>query len=73
MLYEIRTALLAPLIVPQGLWVRATIPLLQEPPGERQGTSGDGPPLRLLILGDSAAAGVGTSHTKSKAAQTTLW
>lgn len=62
MLYEIRSALLAPLIVPQGLWVRSNIPKLDEPPGERQGTAGSGPPLRLLILGDSAAAGVGVSH-----------
>ena len=62
MWYEIRTALLAPLIVPQGLWVRSRTPRLEEPPGERQGTAGQGPSLRLLILGDSAAAGVGASH-----------
>ena len=62
MLYEIRSALLAPLIIPQGLWVRSCIPRLGEPPGERQGSAGEGPALRLLILGDSAAAGVGASH-----------
>ena len=62
MLFELRSALLAPLIVPQGLWVRSRIPKLGEPPGEREGTAGEGPPLRLLILGDSAAAGVGASH-----------
>ena len=62
MLYELRSALLAPLIVPQGLWVRSRIPRLEEPPGDRQGTAGNGPVLRLLILGDSAAAGVGAPH-----------
>lgn len=32
---------------------------LPEPPGDRSGETGEGPPLRLLIAGDSAAAGVG--------------
>lgn len=43
----------------QGLWLLISRPRLQEPTGAREGTLGDGPPLRLLILGDSAAAGVG--------------
>lgn len=41
---------------------RKSVPKLPEPPGARDGTSGDGPPLRLLVLGDSAAAGVGAPH-----------
>ena len=35
---------------------------MPEPPGPRQGHAGAGPPLRLLILGDSSAAGVGAAH-----------
>lgn len=52
----------APLLFAQGLYVRCTVPRLAEPPGPRQGIDGDGPPLRLLVLGDSAAAGVGADH-----------
>ncbi len=33
--------------------------ILPEPPGARSGVAGDGAPLRLLIVGDSSAAGVG--------------
>jgi len=54
--------LLAPLLLAQGLWVRARAPLLPEPPGPRAGVIGSGAPLRLLILGDSSAAGVGAPH-----------
>lgn len=50
---------LAPLLIAQGRKVRRDTPLLPEPPGERAGVRGRGRPLRLLILGDSAAAGVG--------------
>ena len=45
----------------QGAWLYATRPRLQEPVGPREGTVGQGPGLRLLILGDSAAAGVGVA------------
>ena len=38
-----------------GLLLGAKLP---EAAGERRGESGEGSPLRLLILGDSAAAGV---------------
>lgn len=54
--------LLAPLLLAQGAWVRWRTPRLPEPPGPRQGEAGAGPPVRLLILGDSAAAGVGAAH-----------
>ena len=50
---------LLPLLVAQGLRVRNRALILPEAPGPRQGTLGQGAPLRLLILGDSAAAGVG--------------
>lgn len=50
---------LAPLLLVQGLHVKRRIARLPEPDGERAGTAGQGRPLRLLITGDSAAAGVG--------------
>ena len=62
MSYALRTLLLWPVILAQGLTVRARVPKLPEPPGERQGQLGSGPPLSLLIIGDSAAAGVGANH-----------
>lgn len=61
MFYQLVSALLLPLLVVQGLYVRRTTPVLPEPEGPRHGTCGDGPALRLLITGDSAAAGVGAS------------
>lgn len=54
--------MLSPLLLLQGMATRRLTPKLAEPPGERDGTRGEGAPLRLLILGDSAAAGVGASH-----------
>ena len=50
---------LAPVYFAQGKYVRANIEMLPEPLGAREGVAGNGPPLRLLVLGDSAAAGVG--------------
>ena len=50
---------LAPVLLAQGLMVRARAQRLPEPPGPRSGSAGAGPPLRLLIAGDSSAAGVG--------------
>lgn len=42
--------------------MRRRTPRLPEPEGERSGRCGRGPRLRLLVLGDSAAAGVGAAH-----------
>lgn len=53
------TAFLAPALLAQALHVRRVTPRLPEADGAREGRCGAGPPLRLLILGDSAAAGVG--------------
>ncbi|MEM6757918.1 MAG: SGNH/GDSL hydrolase family protein [Pseudomonadota bacterium] len=50
---------LLPLIAPQALWVAARASRLPEAAGPRSGEIGQGDPLRLLILGDSSAAGVG--------------
>ncbi len=61
MKHHLATIALGPLLVAQGIYVRRHTPKLPEPPGPRAGIVGDGPPLRLLITGDSAAAGVGAS------------
>jgi lysophospholipase L1-like esterase len=51
---------LFPLLIAQGRHVRATALKLPEAAGERQGVSGTGRiGLRVLIVGDSSAAGVG--------------
>ena len=59
LLHNAATLLLAPLLIYQGKRVRRITPRLPEAAGPRQGAAGSGKPLRLLILGDSAAAGVG--------------
>lgn len=53
-----------PLLLSQALYTNAVTPRLPEPEGAREGQCGDAPkpPLRLLIAGDSAAAGVGVAH-----------
>ncbi len=48
-----------PLLRAQGRRLRRVIPRLPEPAGAREGVTGIGTPIRLLIVGDSAAAGVG--------------
>ncbi|MCZ2903390.1 SGNH/GDSL hydrolase family protein [Burkholderia thailandensis] len=57
--YHFATAALGPLLLAQGRHVRRVTPRLAEADGPRSGVDGAGPPLRLLVLGDSAAAGVG--------------
>ena len=54
--------LLSPVLVAQALATRARLPRLPEAAGEREGEVGGGPLLRLLILGDSSAAGVGVAE-----------
>ena len=53
--------LLGPLLLQQARHVRRSMPRLPEPKGARSGQEGHGPMLRLLIAGDSAAAGVGAA------------
>lgn len=55
---------LGPVLLAQGLWVRRVTPILAEAAGAREGAEGSGPLLRLLVLGDSAAAGVGVADQK---------
>lgn len=51
--------ILAPVLIGQAFFVRARVTQLPEPAGPRSGKIGNGPVLRLLVLGDSSAAGVG--------------
>lgn len=51
-----------PYLIAQGAWLRKKALVLPEPPGPREGVAGEGKPLRMLLLGDSSAAGVGTNH-----------
>lgn len=56
---------LAPVIVPQSRELRERIPILPEAPGPWRGAAGargDDNPVRLLVLGDSTAAGVGVDN-----------
>ena len=52
-------ALLIPVLIAQAVVTRRRLPRLPEAEGERHGVVGQGPRLRLLITGDSSAAGVG--------------
>lgn len=56
---KLSTFALLPVVVIQGVKVRKNTPRLLEASGDRDGLIGQGQPLSLLILGDSAAAGVG--------------
>ncbi|MCH2164520.1 MAG: SGNH/GDSL hydrolase family protein [Marinovum sp.] len=58
----LKTLALAPILVPQVLWVMARASRLPEAEGPRRGQTGQGPTKRLLVLGDSSAAGVGVAH-----------
>ena len=53
--------ILGPILLLQGLWVRIKTPVLPEAEGPRSGRIGTGPALRLLVVGDSSAAGVGAA------------
>ncbi|MGI9341309.1 MAG: SGNH/GDSL hydrolase family protein [Gammaproteobacteria bacterium] len=60
--HQLATIALGPVLLAQGIAARRRIPRLPEPPGAREGLAGRGTPLRLLVIGDSAAAGVGAVH-----------
>lgn len=57
----LRLALL-PLLILQAILVRRRALVLPEPSGPRSGRRGQGTLLRILIAGDSSAAGVGVDH-----------
>lgn len=58
--------ILLPILLWQSIGVRRAALSLPEAAGLREGQSGTGPKLRLLIVGDSSAAGVG-AQTQSEA------
>lgn len=62
MLLKVSTIALIPALIVQGNRVKKNTLRLDEPSGNRQGQRGSGKPLSILILGDSAAAGVGVKH-----------
>jgi lysophospholipase L1-like esterase len=53
------TVILSPVLLFQAIHLRHRALRLPEADGPRHGVVGDGPPLRILIIGDSSAAGVG--------------
>ncbi len=55
----IARGLLTPVLIGQGMYLRRRALEMPEPEGPRDGQVGAGPPLRVLIVGDSSAAGVG--------------
>jgi lysophospholipase L1-like esterase len=55
---------LAPVLVAQAVATRARMPRLPEAAGDREGAVGRGRALRVLIAGDSSAAGVGVDHQR---------
>ena len=55
---------LSPLLVLQALRTRRRMQRLPEAVGQRHGSVGRGPRLRVLVLGDSSAAGVGVVHQR---------
>ena len=60
---------LSPLLVAQAIGTRLRLPRLPEPEGKRQGVVGRGTPLRLLVCGDSSAAGVGVAQQRDALAE----
>lgn len=62
MLLKAATIALIPALVIQGNRVKKNTLRLPEPEGASEGQTGTGNKLSLLILGDSAAAGVGVEH-----------
>ena len=53
-----------PVLLFQAIWVRLRMIKLPEALGERSGTTGNGNAINLLIIGDSASAGVGATEQK---------
>ncbi|MGY6694998.1 MAG: SGNH/GDSL hydrolase family protein [Roseinatronobacter sp.] len=63
--HAIRTFAVSPILICQLLGIVLRARRLPEPEGSRSGVLGQGPTLRLLILGDSSAAGVGVTTQES--------
>jgi lysophospholipase L1-like esterase len=59
---ELLSLALSPVLLAQGIMTRRRVPRLPEPPGPRLGSQGEGRQIDLLIVGDSAGAGVGAPN-----------
>ncbi|MBJ6138583.1 SGNH/GDSL hydrolase family protein [Marinobacter litoralis] len=72
--FWLTTALLSPVLLYQGKRARRTTPRLPEASGAKSGQYGDGTPeFRLLVIGESTAAGVGVAtHNDGLASQLAL-
>jgi lysophospholipase L1-like esterase len=55
---------LAPLLLPQALYVRRTATRLNPAAGPNSGVVGDGDPLQMMAIGDSIIAGVGARQLR---------
>ena len=66
MLHEFIKYVLGPVLVAQGAYIRRRMPDLPEAEGPRTGTVGHGRLIRILVVGDSSAAGVG-AETQAEA------
>jgi lysophospholipase L1-like esterase len=60
-IHALATVVLGPVLLVQGRRARRRIPRLPEASGPRTAAVGSGRPLRVLVAGDSAAAGVGAA------------
>jgi lysophospholipase L1-like esterase len=62
--------LLFPLLYLQGRRARRSVPRLPEAAGDAHGATGEGPALRLVVIGESPVAGVGVAtYEEALAAQ----
>ena len=72
--FWLTTVLLSPVLLYQGNRTRKVTPRLPEAQGSRSGQYGDrGPEFRILVIGESTAAGVGVArHEQGLASQIAL-
>lgn len=62
-IYGLVSWFMVPIALWQGIGVRRRVPRMAPPVGDPFGTFGDKDPgIRLLVIGDSSAAGVGVEH-----------
>lgn len=72
MFLKLATITLIPALLVQGYQVKKNTPRLAEALGERNGLVGNGLQISILILGDSAAAGVGVQFQEDALSGTLL-
>lgn len=65
MIAMLRALAMAPVLLPQAIWVAWRAVRLPEANGPRTGVAGAGPEQRILVVGDSSAAGVGVADQQN--------